>query len=433
MQSRFLNQRRFGVKGAVALFGVVALALAGCAGGSPESTTDGTGGEGGGDAGARGPITFAMGANDTGKLIPIIDAWNAEHPDEEVTLSELPQEADGQRETLVQSLQANSGDYDVMALDVTWTAEFAANGWLEPLEGDYALDTSGLLPATVDSATYMGTLYAGPQNTNAQLLYYRTDLVDQAPATWEDLTGSCTAAVEADVDCLVLQLKNYEGLTVQTTQAINAWGGAVVAEDGSTPLVEEPEAVAGLQALVDAYEAEQIAQRSDSFTEEETNLAFVGGESMYAYNWPYMYDNASDEGSEVAGKFDVAPIVGPDGPGASTLGGYNNGINVNSEYKATALDFIKFIQNEENQKSFAEQSFPPVLASVYDDAELAEQFPYLPTLKEALENAQPRPVTPYYAAVSKAIHDNAYAAITAGTPVDEAMANMAAAIRNAAG
>ena len=83
---------------------------------------DGGYGYGGETAAAeRGPITFAMGANDTGKLVPIIEAWNAEHPDEEVTLSELPQEADQQRETLVQSLQANSGDYDVMALDVTWT------------------------------------------------------------------------------------------------------------------------------------------------------------------------------------------------------------------------------------------------------------------------------------------------------------------------
>lgn len=411
---------------ALALLAAAALALSGCAGGSPAQT-------GGENTEARGPITFAMGANDTGKLVPIIEAWNTEHPDEQVTLAELPQEADQQRETLVQSLQAQSGDYDVMALDVTWTAEFAANGWLQPLEGDLALDTSQLLPATVESATYMDTLYAGPQNTNAQLLYYRTDLVDAAPTTWEELTGSCSAAEEAEVDCLVLQLKNYEGLTVQTTQAINAFDGAVVDTDGTTPLVEEAEAKAGLQSLVDAYEAGQIAQRSASFTEEETNLAFVGGESLYAYNWPYMYDNATAEGSVVADTFDVAPIVGPDGPGASTLGGYNNGINMFSEYKATALDFIAFIQSEENQKSFAEQSFPPVLASVYDDAELTEQFPYLPILKEALDNAEPRPVTPYYAAISKAIHDNAYAAITAGTPVDQATADMAAAIIGASG
>ncbi len=40
-----------------------------------------------------------------------------------------------------------------------------------------------------------------------------------------------------------------------------------------------------MQAMVDAYQAGQIAKRSTGFTEEETALAFVGGESMYAYNW----------------------------------------------------------------------------------------------------------------------------------------------------
>ena len=29
----------------------------------------------------RGPITFAMGRNDTDKIVPIIEKWNAEHPD----------------------------------------------------------------------------------------------------------------------------------------------------------------------------------------------------------------------------------------------------------------------------------------------------------------------------------------------------------------
>ncbi|SJM49485.1 Maltose/maltodextrin ABC transporter, substrate binding periplasmic protein MalE [Gulosibacter sp. 10] len=393
----------------------------------------GCSGTGGGEAEAgledRGPITFAMGTNDAGKLKPVIEAWNEEHPEEEVTLVELPQEANAQRDTLVQSLQAQSGDYDVMALDVTWTAEFAANGWLQQLEGDLALDTSALLPATVDSATYMDTLYAVPQNTNAQLLFYRTDIVDEPPTTWDELLEYRDAADEAELDLLALQLRNYEGLTVQTTQAINAWGGSVVDADGTTPTVDSPEAVAGIQALADAYANGDIPERANGFTEEETNLAFLAGETVFAYNWPYMYDTAKSEPtSEVGDDFDVTAIVGPDGPGASTLGGYNNGINVYSEYKATAFDFVQFVISEENQQSFAEQSFPPVLASIYEDEALVEEFPYLPALKESLDNAQPRPVTPYYAAVSKAIADNAYAAIVEGQDVEEAVAAMTEAI-----
>ncbi|GAA4487591.1 ABC transporter substrate-binding protein [Rhodococcus olei] len=414
---------------AVAASAVALLALAGCSSDNGGGSVDEAVGQ---NLDGRGAISFAMGKNDVDKLQPVIEKWNAAHPDQQVSLKELPGEADDQRNKLVQSLQAGNADYDVMALDVTWTAEFAANGWLQPLDGSLALPVGDLLPATVASATYRGTLYAGPQNTNAQLLYYRTDMVPAAPANWKALTDSCAVATSKSVDCMVTQLKQYEGLTVNTTQFINSWGGAVVGPDGKTPEVESPQSKAGMQAMVDAYQGGQIAKRSTGFTEEQTNLAFVGGESMYAYNWPYMYTNAEKDGSAVKGKVGVAPIVGPNGPGASTLGGYNDGINVFSKNKATARDFIAFIQSPENQMAFADASFPPVLKSVYDDAALVAKYPYLPALKAALENAVPRPVTPYYSAISKAIQDNATAALTGKATVDQAAANMSAAIVNAA-
>ena len=84
-----------------------------------------------------------------------------------------------------------------------------------------------------------------------------------------------------------------------------------------------------------------------------------------------------------------------------------------------------------DRASFADASFPPVLASIYDDATLVEKYPYLPALKESLENAKPRPVSPFYPAISKAIQDNTYAAITAGKSVDDATKDMAAAITQA--
>ena len=406
---------------AIALAGA---ALTGCSSDNEAADTNKDSGTSASEGGAeRGPITFAMGRNDTDKLKPIIEKWNEAHPDEQVTLSELAGEADDQRDTLVQSLQAGNADYDVMALDVVWTADFAANQWLEPLEGDYAIDTSGLLQSTVDSATYGGKLYALPQNTNGQLLFRNVDKVPSAPDTFDDVIAACK---EVEGDCLTTQLKQYEGLTVNTLGFINGWGGSVL-DDAGEPTVESDAAKAGLQALVDAYNDGVIAKSSTAATEEETNLAFTEGNTALAINWPYMYTNAEEAGV----KFEVQPLVGKDGVGVSTLGGYNNGININSEHKATALDFMKFIINEENQKSFAEASFPPVLASIYDDESLVEEFPYLPALKESLENAAPRPVSPFYTAISKAVQDNAYAALTADKSVDDATKDMKAAIEAA--
>ncbi|WP_293769142.1 ABC transporter substrate-binding protein [uncultured Corynebacterium sp.] len=405
----------------------VALLVTGCSNSSDSGSSSSASGADSSSTGSggRGPITFAMGKNDTDKIQPIIEKWNAEHPDEEVTLSELAGEADAQRETLVQSLQAGNTDYDVMALDVVWTAQFAANQWLAPLTGDLEVDTSDLLESTVESATYNGTLYALPQNTNGQLLFRNADLAPTEVSKFDDFKGACEA-LEKGKACLTTQLKQYEGLTVNTTGFMNGWGGGVLDDSGAVT-VDSDASKAGLQAMVDAFNDGIISKDSLAATEEETNLAFTEGNTAFAINWPYMYTNAVDKGIKV----EVSPIVGKDGVGASTLGGYNNGINVNSKNKQTALDFMKFIVSEENQKSFAEASFPPVLASIYDDAALVEEFPYLPALKESLENATPRPVSPFYDAVSKAIQDNAYAALNSGKSVDDSTKDMKAAIEAA--
>lgn len=376
---------------------------------------------------SRGPITFAMGNNDIAIMQDIAERWNADHPDEQVTVHELAGEADAQRESLIQSLQAGSGDYDVMALDLPWTAEFAAAGYLAPIEGDLHVDTEQLLQPSVDSATYNDKLYAVPQNTNGQLLYVNNDVIPEMPTNWEELVASCDEVPEGE-GCLTLQLSQYEGLTINTLDFIYAWGGEVVNSDNEV-VVDSDEAREGLQALVDAYNDGVITSASTGATEEETMQAFSNEESAMAVNWPYMYE--ASNGTDVEGKFDVSPIVGPDGVGVSTLGGYNNAINAYSENKATARDFVEYVIHEDSQKLMAEQSFPPVLSSIYDDESLIEEYPFLPALKESLENAQPRPVSPYYAAMSKAIQDNAYAAINGTKSVDQAITDMQSALEQA--
>ena len=73
-------------------------------------------------------------------------------------------------------------DYSLLNMDTIWTSEFAAAGWLKKITGaDRQQASSGVLPIAAQSAEYKGNLYAVPLNTNAQLLWYRKDLV-QAPA-----------------------------------------------------------------------------------------------------------------------------------------------------------------------------------------------------------------------------------------------------------
>lgn len=414
----------------VAAAGVLALTLSACGGGGGGSTTAGGDAEQGLDG--RGPITYVQGKDNSNVVRPLIEKWNAAHPNEKVTFKEQTDQADQQHDDLVQNYQAKNPNYDVASVDVVWTAEFAAKGWLQPLKDKMAVDTAGMLKPTIDAGSYKGTLYAAPVSSDGGILYYRSDLVPTPPKTWDEMMGMCSIAEANGIGCFAGQYAKYEGLTVNTSEAINSAGGSVLDADGK-PSLNTPEAKEGLENLAAAYADGSIPKEGITFQEEQGRQAFQDGKLLFHRNWPYVYNLAATEGSsKVKDVLGMTALPGKDGPGASTLGGHSAAISVYSKNKATALDFVKFLVNEENQKFFATQgSLAPVLEALYDDQELVAKLPYLPVLKTSIENAVPRPVTPFYPAVTKAIQENAYSAIKGEKTVDAALSDMQKSIESA--
>lgn len=412
--------------------GILALTLSACGGGGGGGTTGGGGSDADANLDGRGPITYVQGKDNSNVVRPLVDKWNAAHPNEKVTFKEQTDQADQQHDDLVQHFQAKQPDYDVVDVDVVWTAEFAAKGWLQPLKDKMAIDTSAMLKPTVDSATYKGTLYAAPQTSDGGILYYRKDLVPNAPKTWDEMMSMCSIAKANNIGCYAGQYAKYEGLTVNASEAINSFGGSVLDKDGK-PSLNTAEAKTGLGKLAKAYADGNIPKEAITYKEEESRRAFQDGKLLFLRNWPYVYNLATTEGSsQVKDKLGLAALPGENGPGASSLGGHNLAVSVYSKNKATALDFLKFMTSEETEKFYATQgSLAPVLGSLYTDPELVAKLPYLPVLKTSIENAVPRPVTPFYPAVTKAIQDNAYPAIKGEKSVEAALSDMQKSIESA--
>ncbi|MDX6302588.1 MAG: trehalose/maltose transport system substrate-binding protein [Nocardioidaceae bacterium] len=417
---------------AIAVAATTFFGVAACGGGGGSSS-----GGGGGDASknltSRGPITYVQGKDNSNVVRPTIARWNKAHPTEKVTFKEQTDQADQQHDDLVQHFQAKDSGYDVVDVDVVWTAEFAAKGWLQPLKGKTAISTTGLLPATVKTATYNGTMFAAPQTSDGGLLYYRSDLVANPPKTWDEMMADCKIAKKNNMGCYAGQFAKYEGLTVNAAEAINTAGGSIVGKDGATPTVDSSSASKGLQNLATAYKDGNIPKEAITYQEEQGRIAFESGKLLFLRNWPYVYNLATTEAtSKVKGKFGVAPLPGISGPGASSLGGHNAAISVYSKHKATALDFLKFLESAQTQKFFITQgSLAPVRESLYSDTSIQKKYPYLPTLLTSIQNAEPRPVSPFYPAVTKAVQDNAYSAIKGSKSVKDALKSMSDAIKSA--
>jgi multiple sugar transport system substrate-binding protein len=236
--------------------------------------------------------------------------------------------------------------------------------------------------------------------------------------------------------CYAGQYANYEGLTVNAAEAINTAGGVFVKEDGKTPNVDTPEAKKGLDFLVNGFKQGYIPKDAIGFKETESLNAFQTGKLLFMRQWPYGVSILNTAGNSVVkGKFGIAPLPGltADKPGASSLGGHSWAMSVYGKHKATALDFMKFSESDAVQKFLLTQaSLAPVTTALYSDPTLVAKAPYLPVLLQSIQNAVPRPVTPFYPAVTKAIETNVYAALQGQKSSEQALKDLQAAINSAA-
>jgi multiple sugar transport system substrate-binding protein len=330
-------------------------------------------------------------------------------------------------------LAVSCAAYDVIDMDVVWTAEFASAGWIIPLgSGEFSLGE--FLRSAVSTAMYDGRLWAVPYYSNADLLYYRKDILaaahKQPPSTLAQLEELAkTVAPEYGLQGYAGQFAPYEGLTVNFADALQSAGGSILSAGGTTVTVDSPQAEAALSFLVDGLREGWIPKAALDYEEESSAADFESGKLLFLNNWPFIYSQASQPGpgNKVVGKFAVTLLPGVDGPGSSSLGGANLAVSAFSKHQATAVAFIQYLTSlPEERQLLIDTGFPPVWTSLYSDPAMVRMFPYLPVVKQAILSAQPRPAIPDYDQASLAISSAVYQALTLRKTPQQALSEMAA-------
>jgi multiple sugar transport system substrate-binding protein len=350
--------------------------------------------------------------------------WNENNPDRQVEVFFLAPTADEQRQAMFQDLQSQAGQFDVLGLDVIWTGEFAEFGYIESLEDLRPQISDASLPGAIDSAQWQQELFALPYSSNGAFLYYRTDLIDEPPTTWDELYETGTeAAEEAGISAYVGQGDQYEGFVVNYLELFWAADGELFDEDQTqSTFLEGEAATTALDFMTEAYESGFYAEGFDSMVEDDARALFQAGEAVYMRNWPYAVPLLSGEAGEesaVADDFAVAPLPTFDGEGStSSLGGLNHAVSALSENKDLAREFVLWAATDaEAQAVLADNSLPPTLLSAYDGAE----DPNFEMLREILTDAHARPPVPGYNSLSLAIQDNLHPAYIGQGEADPAL------------
>ncbi len=178
---------------------------------------------------------------------PLLDRYQAEHPDVTVELEVGGATSDLQQQYLTTVLTARDPAIDVMLIDVVRQAQYAAAGWAEPLD-DYLGDQRDAvldryLPVYAEANQVDGKLIAMPAFADALFLYYRKDLLEKhgltPPTTWDELRAQATQiqAAEGDPE---LQGLSFQGKPIEgavCTFLVPYWGagGSLTAPDGASP------------------------------------------------------------------------------------------------------------------------------------------------------------------------------------------------------
>jgi multiple sugar transport system substrate-binding protein len=357
----------------------------------------------------------------------LLDRFERTHPGVTVEAQPLPNASDVAHQYFLTALEGGATDFDVLVADVIWVPEFAKAGWIADLSSAFppAQIRRDFFPATAEAVVVDGRTYAVPWYVDVGLLFYRTDLVPRAPRTYEELEEDARAAMAAHPGLLgyLWQGRQYQGLDCNVAEAI--WGhGGTLLENGRLTL-DTPQARAALDHLRSLLLRGISPPLVTSAAEEESRAPFQQGRAVFLRNWPYVWAEAQREGSPIRGKVGFAPLPTESGaPGAGVLGGWQLALNAHAppDHREAAIALIDFLTSPESTLALAlAYARNPPRPAVYSDPRLREQAPFIAALQPIIENARPRPVTPYYGLISDELQSEFSAAVSGIRPSGEAL------------
>ncbi len=356
---------------------------------------------------ATGPVTlnfylYPDNSGATQQAIKICDSQS--HGAYTISYQQLPSASDGQRQQLVRRLAAHDNTIDLMGLDVTWEAEFAEAGWIEPWAGqDKAQAENGTLKPALQTAIWHGKLYAVPDNSNTQLLWYRSDLVPNPPKTWAEMIADAERlAKQGKPHYIEIQGAQYEGATVWFNTMVASAGGTVLNQD-ATKVTLGPAAAKALSIMKQLASSPAADPSLPVQMEDQNRLAMEGNKAAFELNYPFVYPAMKSDNPALFKHFKWAlyPEVTPGVPAKVTIGGIDLAVSAYSQHKALAFAAALCLRDRQNQITGANVGgVPPTITSLYSDPALFKNYPFHADILQALENASVRPKTPVYQVVS---------------------------------
>ena len=403
---------------------ILTLVLVAAACGTNDGGADATDGGAGTESGAppagsapaadvSGELTvWAMG-NEGALLGAMADLFMEEYPDVQVSVTPIDW---GQAVTRLQTAIGGGQTPDVSQMGTDMMGQFIETGAIEPV-GD-AVDPSVFFESAVNTGVVDDTAYGVPWYVETRVLYYRTDIAEQAgitaaPATWDDLKAMAKAMKEqggAEYG-FALGTKNWQ----EYLPFVWSNGGNITNDAGEFTL-DSPEAIEAL-TFYDSFFEEGLSPNAvpEGF---DITPAFVSGTHPMFISGPWHVGLITDAGgADIEGKWAIAPLPKKES-GTSFVGGSNLVVFNDSDNKDAAWAFVEFLTRPDIQvRWYEEATVLPAVEEAWTDEKLAGDE-NVAIFGEQLKDTRAQPAIPTWNEVASAINEQ-LERVTAGNTSPE--------------
>lgn len=351
-------------------------------------------------------------------------------------------------EMLQVKLPSESDDYDVIGVDVPLVASYATKGWIAPIDSYFTDDEKAQFASSaLDAGSWDGVFYCPAMNSSSQLLWYNTELLDEAGVevpessvenrlTWKQVVDMAKKTLEVvDPD----GTKGIGGIafeqvsrTYQMNQIPNSLGGKNIGDDGYTAqgVINDDAWIEGATWYQNLFK-DGIALQG--FTADDTGSFFQAGKIVFLIGGTWTANNCKNEEMDTYGYAPVPAFEGHEDQVGTPTGSWHFGIPVNAKNKDLAAEFIKYMSIGEGNELWLEANgdVPATIAGadkIMND-ENAEEYMKIAAY-ESSNTAVPRALTPGYTEYDTIIQ-NTWEDIKNGSDVTESLNNAAEKIEGA--
>ncbi len=382
--------------GGIALVGVTAVLLAGCAGGGS--------GEQGSSDGAELRVWLVGTDTPQDARDYLIKTFEDENPGSTLVIEE--QQWTGLVDKLTTSLSSNDTP-DIVEMGNTQAAAFTSTGALVDLSDIRdALGGDDLLPGFVEAGSVDGALYAAPYYSGARVVFYNTAQYQQAgvavPTTLDEYVANGVTLAQS--------LPGVSGVYFPGKDWYNAlpfvWenGGEVAVQDADgtwDAQLSSDESLEGLAQVQELMTKASLAAKDGDETEAWVPFRTEQAATLSAPSWAY-WSIVADEDKQPTPLTDALgyfALPGKDGGAAQVFaGGSNIGIAAKSKNVDLAKKALEIILSDEYQSILAENGLVPAKTSLGD--QVAAATPELAAIiADAAANAKLTPASPKWADV----------------------------------